>query len=401
MPRIESWCRQGDRPDRPTSHRLTWELPPGPDGKRQRERELFHGSKSEANQRWFERQAELQATRHSQATVEDRRMLLRDWLDSWMADYGRQHLEDSTFKSYNDLIRVHIGPHLGHQRLDRLTPQMIADWQGELAGKQTPNGKPLSPRRIAYARQVLRAALREAQRRGLLTTENPVDRVRPPKQSPQRVQSFTRDEAQRLDEILIMLDDRLSVIPTLAWQTGLRLGEILALKWSDLNLVDRTLSVQRTLVEIPRQPPRLKPLPKTSAGFRTVLLTSDLVPLLRRHQSRQEAEREKAGAKWQDAGLVFARTDGRPLSSSTVQGFYKRMRDLAGLPPYRFHALRHTFASLALQAGVGIAEISALLGHTSVAFTAQTYAHVLDATRRQAAERFDRFVQQSERGAPQ
>ena len=122
---------------------------------------------------------------------------------------------------------------------------------------------------------------------------------------------------------------------------------------------------------------------------------------MRRTRKGSGAERGKAGAEWQDVGLVFARTDGRPLSSSTVQGFYKCMRDLAGLPPYRFHALRHTFASLALQAGVGIAEISALLGHTSVAFTAQTYAHVLDATRRQAAERFDRFVQQSERGGAQ
>lgn len=164
-----------------------------------------------------------------------------------------------------------------------------------------------------------------------------------------------------------------------------------------MNFSNRTLAVQRTLVGLPQQAPFLKDIPKTEVGFRTVLLTTDLVPLLEMHRIRQEKERQKAGEKWTDRGMVFTRIDGRPMSCNTVEKSFARARDGFGIPKHRFHALRRTFASIALQGRVGMAEISAMMGHTSVAFTAQTYAHVLDATRRDAAERFDRFVQESER----
>ncbi len=378
MPNIVARPGKGERPDRPTTFRLTWDLPRRAGGQRQRLQETFHGNKTAANEYWQKRATELRAEGPGYSPPP--KTTVAEWLTGWLSTHGKE-LEPSTYRSYESLVRLRIVPHIGHIEIGRLTVVDVQRWQAELATAVTPTGKPLSPRRRAYARQVLRAALNEARRAGMIR-DNPVTLVRPPKQSPKVVQAFTREQMRVLDQALAGMDDTMARIPTFAWQTGLRLGEILALRWGDIDWKTRMVSVQRALVEIPRQPAIIKDYPKTSKSFRTIRLTAHLTALLEPLQSDEH-------------GLVFVRQDSRPLSERSVETFFERVRDGLGLPTYSFHSLRHTFASLGLQAGIDIVAISKMLGHKSFAFTAQVYAHVLDATLQAAFDRFDAFVSRS------
>jgi integrase len=345
--------------------------------------ETFHGTKTEAKEYYEKRATEFRAKGPGYAPPG--KVTVGEWLQQWLDSYGREHLEASTYRSYETLVRRDISPYLGHMELGRLSVVDVQRWQAQLAEKISRTGQPLSPRRRAYARQVLRAALNEARRLNVLTHENPVALVRPPKQHPKQAQSFSREQMRVLDAALAEMDEGMALIPTFAWQTGMLLGEILVLRWGDIDWDGRMVSVQRALVETRNGPPEIKPYPKTSKSFRTLRLHHRLLETLRKRWQAQ-GDQETPGA------LVFARPDGRLLGERTVETFFERVRDGLGLPHYSFHSLRHTFASLGLQAGIDIVSISKMLGHKSFAFTAQTYAHVLDATLQAGFDRFDRLI---------
>ncbi|MHB1954184.1 MAG: tyrosine-type recombinase/integrase [Sulfobacillus sp.] len=380
---IQPRPRDGDRPDRPSSWRLSWYLPPGPNGKRQRATETFHGTKTAAEARWRERQTEIE--RAEKGYIAPARQSLGDYLEHWLIE-ANARIRPGTSYSYERQVHLHISPHLGQVPLADLTAQRLQAW---IAGLSQPkeNGRTLSPRSVAYVRSVLGVALGEAVRLGLLPT-NPVTRVRPPKQDPKQVKSFTYEQAQDIDEA--GRDMRLSVLFSVLWRTGLRIGEAIGLRWSDLDLDSGTLSVHRTLSEIGGK--LVEGPPKTKAGRRDIALERQVVDLLRQHRQAQGVERLVSGPDWNPTGLVFPSEAGTPLFRRNVRRSWTMLLARAGLPAYGLHAMRHTCASLMLQAGVGLAEIAAHLGDENTAFVAKTYAHVLQATKRQAADRFGRFL---------
>lgn len=369
-------------------------------GKRKYVYETFHGPRREAERRWIKRQGEIET--QGSGFVKPDRQPLAAYMDGWLRDYGEQHLKPTTLDSYRILVRVHIAPGLGAVPLADLTAAQVSTWQAALARKKTkgtkkePDGRPLSPRRVAYARAVLRAALQEAVRLGLIPT-NPVDRVRAPRQDPKEIKAFTLDEVRRLVEVA--REHRLAALLAAAWQTGMRLGELLALTWGDVDFEAGTIRVHRNLAHL-RGGRRIIQTPKTERGTRTIALTRTLAAELKTHRARQAEDRLKAGAAWEDGGLVFCTRQGKGLSPRNVERLFCLLRDRAGLPSYGFHSLRHTKATLAKLAGVDIAEIAADLGHTSPAFTAKTYAHVLPESQRAAAERFEALVRGGIGGHP-
>jgi len=299
------------------------------------------------------------------------------------------HLRPSTADSYGRLVRVHILPHLGRIELADLTSQLLQGWIAELSLKPSRTGRPLSPRTVSYVRAVLRDALAEAVRLGMIPT-NPLDRVRPPKQQPKVVQSFTLEQMRDLDRMAQGL--RIGPLFTFLWHTGLRIGEAIALQWDDVDLDGAALTVRRSLVEVAGQ--RVINAPKTAAGTRELALMPQTAELLRGHQATQGVERLVQGASWNPEGLVFPSEVGTPLGRRNVTRAWESLRRKANLPPYGLHALRHTAASLQLQAGVGVREIAATLGHENPGFTARIYAHVLEATKRQAAEKYSRLLEE-------
>lgn len=385
MPNIVARPRKGDRPDRPTTWRLTWELPLGSDGNRRRVRETFRGGKKEAVEHWTKRQAEISAQGKNYTPPSTQSVA--EYLDHWLRTYVAVHLRPSTADSYTRLVRLHILPHLSQIPLADLTPQILQAWVADLSAKPSRAGHPLSPRTVSYARSILRDALAEAVRLGMLPT-NPIDRVRPPKQQPKVVQSFTLDQVRALDRA--GREQRLGPLFSFLWHTGLRIGEAIALRWEDVDLAAATLVVRRNLVEVSGR--LVASTPKTAAGTREIALMTQTVDLLQRHLASQGVERLIHGASWNPDGLVFPSLAGTPLTRRNVTRSWAALRTAVGLPPYGLHALRHTAASLQLQAGVGVREIAATLGHENPGFTARIYAHVLEATKRQAAEKFSRLL---------
>jgi integrase len=182
---------------------------------------------------------------------------------------------------------------------------------------------------------------------------------------------------------------RYEALLTLAVTTGMRQGELLGLRWSDVDLERGVLRVRRTADT--RHGFARWDTPKSGAG-RSVTLTRLAVDALRRHRKRQAEERLILGARFEDQGLVFPNLSGGVIIASTLHRSFKTLLRYAGLPSVRFHALRHTAATLMLEANVNPRVVQEMLGHANIRQTMDTYSHVLPNMQQQAAERMDEML---------
>lgn len=264
----------------------------------------------------------------------------------------------------------------GGRRLQSLTPAMLNRLYGEL-------GEHLAPRTIRGVHTVLRQALADAVAWQRLP-RNPADRAKPPSlasldEIPPRTWS-----ARQLDDFLEHVrGDRLYAAWRVLAMTGLRRGELLGLSWDAVDLDTGRLAITRTLIE-GKGAPRFSE-PKTKRGRRSVALDPTTVEVLREHRQRQLDERLDWGPAYRDHGLVFAREDGTPIWPRTFsRSFDHHVRD-AGLPKVRLHDLRHTHATLALEAGVHPKVVQERLGHSTIAITLDVYSHAIPGTEEDAA----------------
>ena len=289
------------------------------------------------------------------------------FLTSWLEDTVRGSVRKTTYDRNESLCRVHLIPGLGKKKLKSLTAQDIA---GFYRRKLDTN---LSPASVHKMHVTLHKALKQAVRWGYMT-KNPADDVDPPKVHTEEVHPLTRDEAKRL--LRIVQGDRLEALYTVALHTGLRQGELLALRWEDVDLETRKLQVRRTLT---KDGGKLTVGPtKTAKGRRTVKLTRDAVEALRGHLTRQLEEIDGLGDDFQDNGLVFCTGKGTLINPTNLRKrSFAPLLDKAGLPHMTFHQLRHTAATILLLKNVNPKIVSEMLGHVSIAITLDTYSHVL------------------------
>jgi integrase len=264
-----------------------------------------------------------------------------------------------TFERYEEYVRVHAIPALGRIRLGRLTPQHFQRlYQDKLAAG-------LSPTTVSHLHTVLHGAFAEAVRWGLLS-RNVVALARPPRKVHVEVVALTVEEARAL--LAAAAGTRFEVLFVLALKTGMRRGELLALRWEDVDLDKGVLQVRGTLRRT-REGLRIG-TPKTAAARRKVVLSPSSVAALGRHRARQQQERQAAGDLWQDFGLVFPNTLGRPMEPRCLlSDVYRPLLERAGLPPITFHTLRHTAATLLLAEGEHPKVVQELLGHAQVSIT--------------------------------
>lgn len=185
-------------------------------------------------------------------------------------------------------------------------------------------------------------------------------------------------------------DDRLSGLWVLMAGTGLRRGEAIGLRWDAVDLDKNQLHVSRTLITVGSE--IVWSTPKTSRGRRSVALDSSTVSALRRHRARQAQERLSFGSNYNESSLVFAREDGSPLHPKSVSDEFQRRAKQVGVPVIRLHDLRHSYASLALQAGVQTKIVSERLGHVSTSITSDIYQHVTPGMQADAAEAIGRLL---------
>lgn len=321
---------------------------------------------------------------HQQGTLAlDERQTVGQFLTHWLENVARPSVRPRTYASYAQLIRVHILPHLGRVPLARLTAQQV---QAFLNAR---HGAGLSARTVQYLHAILRRALGQAEKWGLVARN--VARLATPPRVERRVpRPLTVEEARRLLDAV--RGDRLEALYTVALSLGLRQGEALGLRWQDVDLEQGLLTVRYQLQRIDGK--LVLTEPKTVRSRRTIQLPAIALEALRAHKVRQLEERLKAGPAWQgwDHDLVFTTTIGTPLEARSIVRHFHKLLQKAGLPRMPFHNLRHTAASLLLAQGLDIRVVQQVLGHSQIALTANLYAHVMPVLLKEAAARMDALL---------
>ena len=264
-----------------------------------------------------------------------------------------------------------------------------------------PANRGLSAKSVWNIHICLRAALNDAVEDGLLRS-NPAKGVLKPPKGRRRMETWTREEmAAFLDSIR-----RLRNFPLyhLALYTGMRRGELLGLRWKDVRWSAGAISVQ-TQAGLTDQDDEaygddLEEAPtKSQAGRRAITLDTDVIAILWEHREAQEFERRSWGSSYQDQGLVFCRPDGSQHNADTITSEFERLVRRSHVGRIRFHDMRHTHATLLLEAGVDITVVSKRLGHTSVKTTADLYAHITKRLQAGAAERFSAYISAKDAGS--
>ena len=312
------------------------------------------------------------------APGEDRQTVAQ-YLTAWLETVRPPKLVHETWVRYRHDVETHLIPALGRTRLTRLTAQQVQLCYARLTSA---DGAGLSSTSALHAHHVLHRALESAFRLGIVP-RNVAAMVERPRKRHVDIHPLTREQAKAY--LSAAEGERLAALFVLALSTGMRLGELLALRWNDLDLAAQRVSVNATLKW--RDATFVLAAPKSKYSRRQIALTAHTAEALRRHLVAQRVERLAAGPEWQGGvwGLVFANEIGQPLMEGHVRRQHWALCRAALVPRVRLHDLRHTAATLLLGQRVNPKVVSEMLGHSSVSITLDIYSHVLPDMQQDAA----------------
>ena len=330
---------------------LTYDVPRGPDGKRRQRYETVRGTKKQAQARLTEIEHSLNNGRYFEPSLTP----FGDYLDLWLQESSRNH-RPKTAEHHEGIVRRHVKPSLGTIPMARLTAMDIQS----LYNEKLDSG--LSTQTVIHIHRTIRQALRQAVSWELLQ-RNVTDQVTPPRNRRPKLRCLTVDEIRKLLLTAHGSDYHLPV--HLAIYTGLRRSEILGLRWLDIDLSARRLTVNQTIVVSRGQ--IYVSEPKTERSRRVLALDTDTIILLEEHRERGDGS----------GGYVCVRSNGSAIMPGALTKGYKRLAKRCGIVDVRFHDLRHTHATMLLEAGVPVHVVQARMGHESIQTTVDTYGHVL------------------------
>jgi integrase len=304
---------------------------------------------------------------------------MQNWLDS-----ARPNLGAKTWERYNELVECHLLPNLGHLRLKKLQPLHIQNYYTKALTHGRRDGKGgLSARTVLHIHRLLRKALQQGVKWGMLI-RNPCDAVEAPKPARPEMIAIDEKDTARLLNAAEGTPHRMPIL--LAVTTGLRRGELLGLKWEDVDFNNETLAVRRSLQQTRVGGLQFK-TPKTGKS-RVVSLPKVALAALRKHRAEQAELRLALGKGLDEQTLVFETPDGKPRKPSSLSDSFRYVVSRAGLK-LRFHDLRHSHASQLLKSNTHPKIVSERLGHSTVGITLDTYSHILPGLQREAAEKVD------------
>ena len=333
---------------------------------------------------------EILAAMEKGTYIKPNSVTLGDWLAQWVDSYVAIHTTLRTQESYRSIILRHLIPSLGSIPLKQLQPQHMQSYYARALthGRVDKEGG-LSARSVLYHHRILSEALSHAVKMGVVV-RNVAELVDPPRPAKPKISTLTPEEADRFLDAA--RETSYYVFFSSLLYTGLRRGELLALKWRNVDLDKGHLYVVETAYKLGDGRYIIKE-PKTPHSRRTVALPPSLVLLLHEYQVDQKLARLWLGEKLGSDDFVFSRADGSPLTPNAVTLAFKRVIRKAGLKRIRLHDLRHTHATLMLKAGVHPKIVSERLGHASISITLDTYSHVLPGLQEAAAQRFDQLFE--------
>jgi integrase len=320
--------------------------------------------------------------------LEDMRMTVGQFLHIWLEAH-RSSVRPKTFAQYAQIVHQYLCPGIGQTRLRDLTPGRIQAFYGlHLSGGKT-------ERTVLLLHSVLHSALTQAVRWSLIS-RNPAEAVTHPRIRRKELQTLTDQQVRSL--LNQVHASRYEALFLVAVTAGLREGEILGLKWSDLDLTTGRLMIQRQLQRL-QGAGLVFSEPKSRAGKRVVVLGSETLARLQSHRLLQRREKLLAGSNWHENDLIFPSSIGTPSEPRNIYRRFKMALKNAGLPDLRFHDLRHTAATLMLQQGIHPKIVQERLGHASIMLTLNTYSHVLPSIQAEAAQKMDNLLMPLEGGA--
>lgn len=303
---------------------------------------------------------------------------LTDWLT-----VHKPTVRARTYERYEGFVRLHVIPTIGRVQLQKLSAQHIQSLYARKLEEK------LSPTTVNTLHMMLHRALKDAVRWGLVA-RNVCDLVSPPRRAHYEFKPLTLEQAHQL--LTALHGHNMEALFVLALTTGMRRGEILALKWQDINFTQNMLQVRRIFTRAPGQR-YVEAQPKTDKSRRSVMLPSITTELLKQHRIHQLEAKLQAGEFWEEHDLVFCTSLGTPLNPNKVLERFKTVLKKAGLPDMRFHDLRHSAATMLLSVGVHPKVVQELLGHNQISMTMDTYSHVLPTMQKDAMDKMNDALQ--------
>ena len=345
---------------------LRWELGRDDHGQRRQKTETFHGNKKSAEQRWREVQATLDGHPATAWARED--LTCGDYLLKWLAYLATTELRPTTLASYRFYVERYLRPALGTAKLTQLTPlhlqEVLQQWQTQPGH----SGHGLARSTVRRMLIIMQRALTQAVHWEMIPA-NPARGIRLRPATPPEIHWWTPAAAQQF--LAVSDTHRLAVAFRLALFGGLRMGEVLGLRWQDVDWAQQTLTI-RQIVTVLRDSVQVS-APKTAKSQRTIKVDQQILGALRARQHTQKLERLAKG--WPVTDYVITTRKGTICWPHTINDILDRLIQEADVPRIRFHDLRHTHATWLAQAGVHPKVIADRLGHTRIGFTLDTYVH--------------------------
>lgn len=369
------------------SYTIVLELGRDPEtGKRKQQWVSVKGNKKEAEKRLTELLTQVE----NGIYIKSNKSTLAEYLKIWLKDYAWPNLSPKTAEGYEYIIKSHLIPSLGKLTLTQLKPEHLQRYYAEKLSAGRIDGKGgLSPKTVRHHHITLHGALQSAVKWGLLA-RNPADAVDAPR--------FQRPEMNIMnaDEISTFLeatkDTPFYALFYLALFTGMRRSELLALRWTDIDLMLCQLYVSRSLHQL-KNGGIIYRQPKSDKSRRMISLTPSTAIILREHKEHQNSEKLLQGLPVSDDDLIFSQPDGSPYRPDTITHAWIKLARKTGLRGIRLHDARHTHASLMLKQGIHPKIVQERLGHSSIQITLDTYSHVAPGLQEAAAKRFDDLIQ--------
>lgn len=366
------------------SWEITLDLGRDDNGKRDRRYFTVHGTKKQAQQRLRELLTELDGGTVPSAE----RIKVRDWLDRWMLDciVGRQ--SQATEDRYGGIIKNHLKPSVGHIELRKLSPGHVQSMQQKLLQDG------MHPKGVNLVRTVLSGSMNHALSLEMIM-RNPVSATKAPPDPDHEVQPAPMEAV--LGMMRLAADEEDWVYPALHMlvYTGVRRGELLALRWDHVDLDSGEVRIAYSLGR--RSKGLIRKQPKTARGIRTINLDARTVDVMRQHKARQERHKAAMAGAYEDDGVVFADELGRWLNPMRLTRVVKRLGKKVGHPEAKPHNLRHFHATVSLKRENNIAVVSQRLGHANSAITLKVYSHVMPGWQQELADDFARTMDESQK----
>ena len=360
---------------------------------KQKQKSIYGKTRTEVAKKLSEMTSAIQ----NGSYIAPRNLTLSEWLDVWLTSYAYIKVRPSTYASYQAYIERHVSPIIGGLQLQKLTTNQLQVFFNEKRVNGRIDGKGgLSPKTIRNIYNMLHEALQQAVINKIVSV-NVSEGVVLPSKDEKEIIVFKPEEQRAIIEAA--QKDRLGFAIELDFFTGLRVGELCALKWSDIDLAAKEFRVRRTLQRVQKKTSDIKSkgkrtqivegATKTKKGNRVIPLTDTMLQKLLVHKARQLFEKRRLGKGYSDNGYVFANEFGGAIEPSYLRDVYDRILKNANAPHYTFHTIRHTFATRAIENDMPVKVVSEILGHSSVQLTMDLYCHPSISAKRNVLEKME------------